>query len=118
MLLRKEDILNANDFEYEDVDVPEWGGTVRVRTMTGLERDNFEASVFEMRGKDSKMNFKNFRAKLCVHCLVDENNNRLFTDAEVEELGKKSAKALERVFTVAQRLNGIGSKEVEELTKN
>lgn len=118
MLLSRDDILNANDYEYEDVEVPEWGGTVRVRTMTGLERDSFEGSVFEMKGKDSKVNFKNFRAKLCACCMVNADNMRMFSDADVEELGKKSAKALERVFTVAQRLNGIGSKEVEELTKN
>lgn len=118
MLLSKDQILNANDYEYEDIEVKEWGGTVRVRTMSGTERDNFEASVFESKGKDTKVNFKNFRAKLCAMTIVNEENMRMFTDSEVDDLGKKSAKALDKVFNVAQKLNGIGAKEVEELTKN
>ena len=38
-LLSKSAILCANDLQTEDVDVPEWGGTVRVRSFTGRERD-------------------------------------------------------------------------------
>jgi hypothetical protein len=42
---------------------------------------------------------------------------RLFTDAEVAELGNKSAKALDRVFTIAQRINGIGTDAVDTAKK-
>ena len=42
----------------------------------------------------------------------------MFTDRDVERLGKKSALALDRIYEVAQRLNGIGKKEIDELTKN
>ncbi len=118
MLLTKEQILASDDLKYEEMEVPEWGGTVRIRTMTGTERDEFEASVFETKGKDSKVNLQNFRSKLIAKTLVDDKGIRIFADGDIEVLGKKSSKALDRVFTVAQRLNGIGQKEVEDLTKN
>lgn len=117
-LLSKDQILASKDLNYEEVSVPEWGGTVKIKTMTGSERDDFEASVYETKGKDASINFKNFRSKLVAKTLVDESGVRLFKDTEVDLLGQKSSKALDRVFSVAQKLNGIGQKEVEELTKN
>lgn len=117
-VLSKAQILAAKDLDSEIVKVPEWGGDVKVRTMTGVERDSFESSIFETKGTDTKQNLTNLRAKLVGRVLVDDEGNRLFTDREIEELGKKSARALDKVFKVAQRLNGIGGDAVEELTKN
>lgn len=117
-LLTRDAILKATDLPHEDVDVPEWGGTVRVRTLTGAERDQFEASIVELRGKKRKINTANIRAKLVALSVVDEQGNRLFSDADVALLGKKSAAALDRVFAVAQRLSGVTEDDVEELEKN
>jgi hypothetical protein len=83
--------------------------------MTGTERDAFEQSIVE--GKD-KTNLTNIRARLCAVTIVDDNGNRLFNDEDVVELGKKSAAALDRVTTVAQKLNGFRNKDIEDLGKN
>ena len=45
--LSRDTILQREDIKTEDVEVPEWGGTVRVRGMSGVERDAFEASLIE-----------------------------------------------------------------------
>jgi hypothetical protein len=50
--------------------------------------------------------------------LCDEDGNRLFFDSEINELAKKSALALQRIFEVAQRLSGIGQVEMDSLLKN
>jgi hypothetical protein len=50
--------------------------------------------------------------------VVDEQGNRMFSEADIEALGRKSAAALERVCKVAQALNGIGEAELEELQGN
>ena len=42
---------------------------------------------------------------------------RLFDDGEIAALGRKSARALDRVFSVAQRLNGIGVDQVDVAKK-
>lgn len=118
MLLDKQAILAAKDHKTSLVEVPEWGGNVLVRTMTGRERDAFEASLAKGDGKDRKTDLTNLRARLVGLCLVGEDGQRLFTDAEVEQLGDKNAAALDRVFAVAQQLNGMTAKDVEDLTKN
>lgn len=111
-LLTKEAILAANDLPTERVAVPEWGGDVLVRTMTGADRDAFEASLI---GKSVRMD--NVRARLVSLTLCNEAGERMFDDAEIAALGKKSARALDRVFSVAQRLNGIGTEQVEAAKK-
>jgi hypothetical protein len=118
MLLGKEQILAAKDLQYEDIEVPEWGGTVRVRVMTGSERDSFEQSIMKTEGKEIVRDMANMRAKLLVRTICDENNKRIFTDKEINLLGEKSASGLEKVFEVAQRLNKLGATSVEEAEKN
>lgn len=113
-LLTKEAILSADDRKHEDVEVGEWGGTVRVATMSASERDKWESETYG----EGKPKTEDFRARFVALCLVDETGARLFTDKEVGELGKKSAAALQRVFTVAQRLNALTTEEAEKLEKN
>lgn len=91
-----------------------------VKALTGAERDAFEGSMvkFSGDGKSRSMNLTNIRAKLAALAICDESGQRLFTDADIQALAKKSAAALDRVFTVAQRLSGLTDGDVEELAKN
>lgn len=114
MTLNRDAILAAEDLRTETVQVPEWGGEVKVRSLMGFERDQFEASLFE----DGQKTASNVRAKLICACTVDDQGDRLFAPADLEALGKKSAAALDRVFTVAQRLNRLARRDVEDLAKN
>jgi len=116
-LLNKQAILDVQDIEIEKVEVPEWGGYVFVKGMSGLERDTFEASIVQQRGNNSKVNMVNIRAKLASATICDKSGVRMFNDKDVSELGKKSANALQRVFDVAQRLSGITGGDIEELAE-
>ena len=117
-LLSKTAILAAQDLQTEDVEVPDWGGAVRVRSFTGRERDAFESSMVRGDGRDRKVDLTNMRARLVGLTIIDETGQRLFTDEEVDLLGAKSGAALDRVFAVAQKLNGLSGADVEELSKN
>ena len=114
MGLSKDEILNAEDSEVSSVSVPEWNGDVFVRTITGTERDRFEAAFMNRNGP---VPMTNIRAKLLVMALCDEQGNRLFTDSDVVALGKKNARALDRAFATAMRVNGIGEEAIEGLGK-
>lgn len=116
--LSRDAILAINDVQFADVEVPEWGGMVRVKSLTGKERDALEASMIEGKGKNANVNLNNLRAKLVARSLVNENGERVFSDTDIAALGTKSAAALTRVYEVAQRLSGITQEDVEELTKN
>lgn len=116
--LNRDQILKADDLPREKVNVPEWGGDVWIRTMTGTERDAFEQESIEGKGKNITVNMKNIRARLIVRTAVDESGKRLFAEADAVLLGAKSGKALDRVFDVAQEMSGLTDKDVEDLAKN
>lgn len=114
-MLTKEQILGMDDLKTEVVKVPEWGCELKVKTITGTDRDAWESSITNSAGK---VTTENIRAKLLVRCIVDDAGARLFTDADADALGGKSAAALDRLFTVARKLNGLTKEDVEELAKN
>lgn len=116
-ILTRDDILKISDIQIERVSVPEWGGDILVRSMSGTERDQFEASMVEQRGKNRRYNLQNIRAKLASLTICDESGERLFTEQDVKELGKKNATALQRVLIVAQKLSGITDEDVDELAE-
>ena len=114
-MLTKDQILASLDIAKEEVQVPEWGGSVFVRGMTGLERDAFGTSL---RNPDGSVNLDSYRAKLLVCCVVDEQGNALFTPADAAALNGKSSLALDRVFKVAERLNSLGNDALDAAEKN
>ena len=119
MILTKDQILEADDLRTETVDVPEWGGSVLVRTMSGTDRDAFEASMITLSPDGTrKPNMTNMRAKLVALTVVDDAANRLFDASDVDRLALKSASALERVFEAAQRINGLGVDAQDDIAKN
>ncbi len=120
MLLNREQVLQADDLKYEDIDVPEWGegAQVRVRRLSGSERDAFEASLTSGVGKDTKMNLANLRARLVAKSAIGEDGRRLFTDDDVRALGRKSSAPLDRLFEACQKLSGLSNEDVERLAEN
>jgi len=103
----------------EEVAVPEWDGTVLVRGLTGAERDALESNIVQAnRDGSTTVDTRNLRARLVALCVVDEDGERIFSDEDVDALGRKSAAALDRVFSVAQRLSGLRAADIEELRKN
>ena len=118
MALSREQILEAPDAVFEVVEVPEWGGTVRVRSLTGYERDQYEQSITVQNapGKVS-MNLLNARAKLVALTVVSDEGDREFSDEDALELGKKNAQVLNRIWEVATRLAGLSEADVKELTE-
>lgn len=118
-LLNKEQILSAPDLKTKDVDVPEWGGTVRVTQITAADRCVLQMLSLDEKGRPkapTEIN-KMMTIGLCALAIVDENGNRIFSEQDIEALGKKSPAAMDRVFEVADDLNGISAEIAESLKK-
>lgn len=113
--LSRDQVLEAQDLRREEVEVPEWGGTVLIAAMSGKARDAWEQSLI---GEKGKVNTENVRARLVAYTAVDEQGNRLFTNEDIERLGSKSAAPLERLCKVAQRLNRLSEEDLEQAKGN
>lgn len=117
-LLTAEQILATPEREYRVIPVPEWGpdAEVRLQSLTGKERDKFEASLTVRKNGKDVPNYENARAKLIAACAVDENGYKLFTNsAQIDMLGGRSVAALQRLFNACQAMNGMSDQDIEEL---
>jgi hypothetical protein len=123
-LLNRADLLIKEELKVEKV-VFENGDYVFVRQMTGRERDTFEQSLLR-KNRDSKgtvisyeQSTEDFRAKLAVVTVCDENGALLFVPLDYQKLSMNmSAKRLEKIVNAAQKLNAISEEDKEALVKN
>lgn len=122
-LLKRDNILNANDQQWEDIPVPEWDDAaedgeamVRIRGLSADEVDKYERSLMQTVKGKPQFGIQGATARLVAWCLVDENMTRQFTNEdEIKELGKKSGKALARCFEKATELSGLRPGDVEAM---
>lgn len=123
MSLSREQLLKKEVLEIKKIDLGD-GEFIFVRQMTGHERDQFESLlVRKVEKKDKTIDFEqtleDFRAKLAVNSICDEQGNLILRKEDYEILSKNmSAKKLEKIVNVAQKLNAISDKDKEELLKN
>lgn len=118
-LLTRDSILTIQDLKTESVEVPEWGGAVMLRELSGDERSDY-VDFYDKRRVNGEVAYKVYRDGLVAASLCDASGARIFalTDEDVAALGAKNGAALERLFERAQILSGIGAKATDELEKN
>lgn len=113
MLNKAQQVWDIDDQEFEVVAVPEWkiGGEVvevRLRGLTGHERDRYEASCSKMVKGAMQPDPVNARARLVAWAAVDDAGEHIFSGVEdVLKLGMKNAKAVNRLWEHGCRLSGI-----------
>ena len=123
-LMSRADILGAQDIGYEDIDLSDvrgWG-VVRIKDLTAAERDALEGSLIKevqtRKGVKREVRLDNVRAVYCAACICDEQLQPVFFTDDVLALGKKSARALDRIFGRIQERNGLSDKDVDALVEN
>jgi hypothetical protein len=107
-------ILGIKDSRIEAVPTPEWptvDGSIFVRPLTAAERSHL------LYGLTNDERAANWYGRLACKTLCDADGNRLFTDADADELGKHNGALLARICEVAERLAGLGV-AVEDAKKN
>jgi hypothetical protein len=98
---------------------------VCVKQMTGRERDQFERSLTREKRNDQgkiedyEQNLEDFRAKLAVRTVCDEEGNLLLRPDDYPTLSQNmSAAKLEKIINAAQSLNKISDEDKKALVKN
>jgi hypothetical protein len=114
-LLTRDEILDANDLETMELNVPEWGGLVRISLLSASAMDAYESSLTNTKGR---IDIKDARAKFLAEVLVDGNGKKLFTKVDIKGLGQKSTKAHARVYKAAMNFNALTEDEIETIIKN
>lgn len=109
--LSKNEILAKNDVTFLEMKVPQWGGTIRFRSLTGDEAIEFGELLKDEETKQAAV------IRLFAISVVDELGDRIFDEGDIRLLRRKSW----AVFLKAQRrlldFNGYTEKGTVE-TKN
>ena len=116
--LSREAILKRGDLEVQELEVPEWGGCVFLRPMSGAQRDEFEQLAMERRSGQS-VDIRGLKVKLVCASVCNAEGKLLFAGNDDEKkLNEKSASAINRIFQAAARLNGLTEEDIQEIAEN
>jgi hypothetical protein len=108
-LLSWDEISKADDLGGEVVEVPEWGGSVRIARLSIAAADALFSK--DSGGVDA-------RVRMIAACLVDESGAPLVPEDKLGEMMTKSAVVIERLWRIAAERNGLTLKKVEDSIKN
>lgn len=114
-LLTAAQILAADDLPFEIVEVPEWGGSVRLRTMTAGEASAYGDSIRTATGGIIR---ELLPEKLLARCIVGDDGLPVFSEEKVRQLSGKSSLIIQRLFIIADRLNTVTEQKVEAALGN
>lgn len=112
-VLTKAQILGAKDITIKDVEVPEWGGVVRLRSLDGDEAIEY-VQGFKDKTAEQK---EQMAVRIVTMCAIDDKGERLFEKDDIGPLRKKSFAAIIRLQKVALEINGMSEDEEEETAK-
>ena len=115
-ILSRAEILGATDLVTDSVNVPEWGGDVRVTELSAAERVKLEEAFFGPGA--GQFSVRTYALQLVQRCAIDEAGARLFAPEDLDALGERSPVAIDRVFQAALKVNGLLPGAVEDAGKN
>ncbi len=117
MILSKDQILAVNA-KLEEIEVPEWGGSVFIRPITLAE----QAKLADLGVKFEKApvvdRMKNITLRLVQWAVSDADGTPLFDGKDLETLMNKSASGFLRLQDAILRLSGLTEESRKELEKN
>ena len=87
-----------------------------LRTLSGTQRDAFEAGIMDKNGKPTKLH--NLRARFAALVLVNEDGSPMYTEQQAAQLGDKSANALTRIWDAGRKFNMMDADDVESAEEN
>ncbi|MCZ2155742.1 MAG: hypothetical protein LC114_17895 [Bryobacterales bacterium] len=129
MALTREQILNVNDIERKEIEIPEWGGTVWIRQLTRGEQDAYlkrqmggakvKAGKKDIAGEFDAASIYGHDTWLCSRGICDEEGKPLFNEKDVDALAKKNGTAIGRIAQEIVQFSGMAEDlPVEEEAKN
>lgn len=101
----------------EDVHVPELGGTVRVREMSGALRNRVEGAMVRIRtGGDVKL-LERITAQIIAACVVGADNRPLLKEPDARQLFVRNPRAAFRIREAIFAVSALDEDDAEALAE-
>jgi hypothetical protein len=109
-------IMSAKDTHSETVEIPEWGVTVEVRSMSGAARAVLMQDAVQSGGQ---IDMGRVYPDLIIQtCFDPETGEAVFESTDRDLIMSKNGAILDRLAEVATRLSGFNEKAVDEAGKD
>ena len=107
-LLTIDEVIAADDIQYEEIEVKEWGGKIRIGSVTAEDMIEWvESNEGEAR--------RTAGLRLIIKSLVDENGARIGTPNLLQVLKKKSNAVCTQIVERILTLNKLNPKASDQL---
>lgn len=112
----REKILSAEDISSEKVEIPEWGVTIEMRSISGRKRCEMRKNLTSNNGMidDAKL-----YQQILINCAFDpETGEPIFTEADKDAILEKNGAVLESLAIVGMKLSGMSQDSIDDAEKN
>lgn len=100
----------------EPMTVPELGGLIYVKGMSGKERDKTEEAFRIKKGRRAgQSDLRNFRSFMACRVVVNKAGERLLNDDDVDVIGRLPSGVLDRIIAKMNELSGTTDEEIDDL---
>ncbi len=112
----RERVLAKDDSNTDVVQVPEWGESIRIRSLTALEQERWWdiLTMHDEKGIDPPGGRK---ASLVYMGCIDDEGGDLFKPEDIPILGQKHPVAMNRLFSAIQKLSGMTTEVQADIEK-
>lgn len=117
MSLSIDEILAADNLKPQEVPIPEWGGTVFVRTLSALEAIRLSGLLQDISGDPIRIAQERVVMALSAY-LCDADGNALATVEQARAIAGKRATAVNAIVEAGHRINSVDANTAEGAAKN
>ena len=108
-------LLKLCERRYIDLDLEDAGVTVRIQSLSEKEKSSYETRLIAKSGRGIlRDRLQDATRRLIALCLVDENNDRIFLDSDVNQIGEMDSFVSSRIYDVAQQHCGFNKGDIED----
>lgn len=93
-------------------------GSVRLRSLTELERSRIEASIRDKKGQVSSAKMLDLKCRLIVETVVDAQGNQVFKNSDIEKIRQQDSKVTNALSDAINAHVGITDEDLEDIEKN
>ena len=112
-------LLKLCERRYIDLDLEDAGVTVRIQSLSEKEKSSYETRLIAKSGRGIlRDRLQDATRRLIALCLVDENNDRIFLDSDVNQIGEMDSFVSSRIYDAAQEHCGFNKGDIEDTVGN
>jgi|TARA_R110000824_G_scaffold48699_1_gene137274 hypothetical protein len=108
-------LLKLCERRYIDLELADAGITVRIQSLSEKEKSSYETRLIAKSGRGIlRDRLQDATRRLIALCLVDDKNERIFTDSDVSQIGEMDSFVSSRIYDAAQEHCGFNKGDIQE----